>query len=173
MSRVYIAAFSAIAALLVLTACGGNDTGGEPTAPPPTAALQDTEAVAPTEAPEATIPPTTVEEQPSPTGEAAEPTEAPESELPDDVPVMENAVDLNVQAEVGSVTYVMEDTEIEDVVDFYETRMAELGWESRTSSAIGLMATLVFEKDEARVSVSLQANNIARTVTVRLFILEE
>ena len=42
-----------------------------------------------------------------------------------------------------------------------------------TISAVGLMATLVFETDQARTSVSLQANNVAEMVTVRLFILEK
>jgi len=36
-----------------------------------------------------------------------------------------------------------------------------------------MMATLVFETDQARTSVSLQANEIAETVNVRLFIFEK
>ncbi len=51
--------------------------------------------------------------------------------------------------------------------------MAEQGWEAVTTSAFGLMATLIFETDQARVSVSLQANNIAETVNVRLLIIEK
>jgi hypothetical protein len=36
-----------------------------------------------------------------------------------------------------------------------------------------MMATLVYETEQARVSVSLQANTIAETVTVRLFIIDK
>ncbi len=91
--------------------------------------------------------------------------------MPFDVPIMEGATDVLIQGDVGSVTYLMEEVTIEEVFEFYETTMPEQGWEAKTSSAIGMMGTLVFETDEARVSISLQANEIAETVVVRLFIL--
>ncbi len=176
-SRIFV--FLAIIALLALVACGGSDD-----------ASSETEAPAPTEAPvespkatdmpkatepaaEATAKPTaTEEEQPKATEPAAEPTAEPESGIPYDIPVMDGAQDLLVLTETGSVTYMLEEMDIEQVYDFYENQLTEMGWEPQTSSAIGMMATLVFETDQARVSVSLQANTIAKTVNVRLFILD-
>ena len=176
-SRIFV--FLAIIALLALVACGGSDD-----------ASSETEAPAPTEAPvespkatdmpkatepaaEATAKPTaTEEEQPKATEPAAEPTAEPESGIPYDIPVMDGAQDLLVLTETGSVTYMLEEMDIEQVYDFYENQLTEMGWEPQTSSAIGMMATLVFETEQARVSVSLQANTIAKTVNVRLFILD-
>jgi len=161
--------FLAIIVLLMLTACGGSDdTGSESPAP------TSTEAPAPTEMVEPTQPPVTVEEQPTVVEEV--PTEPPaeaEPQIPYDVPIMEGATQLELQDNVGTVTYVVENVELEDVVEFYHTEMVAQGWESRTSSLAGLMASLVYETDEARTSVSLQANNIAKTVTVRLFIIKK
>jgi len=162
--------FLAMITLLMLAACGGSDdTGNEPSAPEPT------EAPAPTEIVEPTRPPTTVEEQPTSVEEETptEPAAEPESQIPFDVPIMENATKLDVQESVGTVTYVVEDTDLDTVVEFYETEMTVAGWESKTSSLAGLMASLVFETDVARTSVSLQANNIAETVTVRLFMINK
>jgi hypothetical protein len=68
---------------------------------------------------------------------------------------------------------MLEEMDIEQVYDFYDNQLTEMGWEPQTSSAIGMMATLVFETEQARVSVSLQANTIAKTVNVRLFILDK
>jgi hypothetical protein len=155
--------------LLMLTACGGSDdTGSESPAP------TSTEAPAPTEMVEPTQPAATVEEQPTAAEEM--PTEPPaeaEPQIPYDVPIMEGATQLELQDNVGTVTYVMENVELDDVIEFYQTEMTAQGWESRTSSLAGLMASLVYETDEARTSVSLQANNIAKTVTVRLFIIKK
>jgi hypothetical protein len=177
-SRIFV--FLAIIALLALVACGGSDD-----------ASSETEAPAPTEAPvespkatdmpkatepaaEATAKPTaTEEEQPKATEPAAEPTAEPESGIPYDIPVMDGAQDLLVLTETGSVTYMLEEMDIEQVYDFYDNQLTEMGWEPQTSSAIGMMATLVFETEQARVSVSLQANTIAKTVNVRLFILDK
>lgn len=171
--------FLVIVLVCVLTACGGSDdASSEPTAPP---ATQAPESVA---TPEPTQPPTEVEEQPTPAvdeqvtpavEEQPTPAEAaePEDTIPFDVPVMDGATDLLIETETGSVTYVVQDTEIEDAIEFYQTSMADAGWENVTISAVGLMATLVFETDQARTSVSLQANNVAEMVTVRLFILEK
>lgn len=183
-SRIFV--FLAISALLALVACGGSDD-----------ASSETEAPAPTEAPvespkatdtpkatdmpkatepaaEATAKPTaTEEEQPKATEPAAEPTAEPESGIPYDIPVMDGAQDLLVLTETGSVTYMLEEMDIEQVYDFYDNQLTEMGWEPQTSSAIGMMATLVFETEQARVSVSLQANTIAKTVNVRLFILDK
>jgi hypothetical protein len=161
--------FLAIIALLMLTACGGSDdTGSESSAP------ASTQAPAPTEVVEPTQPPVTVQEQPTAVEEM--PTEPPAEaapQIPYDVPIMDGATHLELQDNVGTVTYVVENVELADAVEFYETEMVAQGWESRTSSLAGLMASLVFETDEARTSVSLQANNIAKTVTVRLFIIEK
>jgi hypothetical protein len=161
--------FLAIIVLLMLTACGGSDdTGSESSAP------TSTEAPAPTEMVEPTQPAMTVEEQPTAAEEM--PTEPPaeaEPQIPYDVPIMEGATQLELQDNVGTVTYVMENVELDDVIEFYDTEMIAQGWESKTSSLAGLMASLVYETDEARTSVSLQANNIAKTVTVRLFIIEK
>lgn len=164
--------FVATIAILLLAACGGSE---EATFTPDLAAPEATKAPAATEAPEVTQPSATVEEQPVPTEAPAQPTQEPEDDavIPSDVPIAEGAMDLVVEPEVGSVTYHLEDTLIEDVVEFYQTTMAEQGWEAITTSAIGLMATLVFETDQSRVSVSLQANNIAKTVNVRLFIIQK
>lgn len=162
--------FGVIIVLLLLTACGGaEDTSAEPTAPPATEAPAATDTAKPTE-PAVTLS-GTEEEQPKPTEPPAEPDDEAESEVPFDVPIMEGAQDLLIQKETGSVTYVLEETAIEQVYEFYQSSLTEKGWEARTSSAIGMMATLVYETEEARVSVSLQANEIAKTVTVRLFIL--
>ena len=178
MTKWRMGALLALVLALVLTACGGSeDTGGEPTSPPATQAPQSVSTPEPTQppaageeqpAPTAEEQPTpTAEEQPAPTQEAAE----PEVKVPFDVPIMEGATDVVIMEETGSVTYVMQDTMIEDVIEFYQTSMAESGWKNVTTSAVGLMASLVFETDQARTSVSLQANNFAETVTVRLFIL--
>jgi len=86
---------------------------------------------------------------------------------------MDDATEINIQKEVGGVTYVMRDTEIEEVVEFYQTSMIEQGWRSVSSSAIGLMASLVYESDQARVGITLQANTIAKMVTVGLTILKK
>jgi hypothetical protein len=165
-------AFLAIVLVLVLAACGGSEDGdSEPTSPPPT------EAPASVATPEPTQLPTAVEEQPAPTAEEqpvpTQEAEEAEVKIPFDVPIMEEAVDVVIMEETSSITYVMQETEIEDVIEFYQTSMVESGWENVTTSAVGLMATLVFESDQARTSVSLQANNIAKTVTVRLFIVEK
>ncbi len=162
--------FGVIIVLLLLTACSGaEDTSAEPTAPSATEAPAATDTAKPTEP--AVTPSGAEEEQPKPTEPPAEPDDEAESEVPFDVPIMEGAQDLLIQKETGSVTYVLEEMEIEQVYEFYQTSLTEQGWEARTSSAIGMMATLVYETEEARVSVSLQANEIAKTVTVRLFIL--
>ncbi len=152
---------SAIIVLLVLTACGGGGDGGEPAAPPASEAPAPAEQVAPTE-PQAGG---TEGAVPAP----AEPTEAPAAEIPFDLPIMEGATKLDIR-DTGAITYVMQETQIEDVVEFYNARMGERGWESVSASEVGLMATLVFQTDVARVSVSLQANNIARTVNVQLIV---
>lgn len=153
---------SAIIVLLILTACGGGgDSGGEPVAPPATEAPAPAEQVAPTE-PQAGGAEGAV---PAPTEPAAEPA----AEIPFDVPIMEGATKLDIR-DTGAITYVMQETQIEDVIEFYKTRMAEQGWESVSASEVGLMATLVFQTDVARVSVSLQANHIARTVNVQLIV---
>ena len=171
--------FLVIVLVFVLTACGGSDdASSEPTAPPATQAPESVATPVPTQ------PPADVEEQPTraveeqaATAVEVQPTPAeeaePEGEIPFDVPVMDGAIDLLVENETGSVTYVVQDTEIEDAIEFYQTSMGEAGWENVTISAVGLMATLVFETDQARTSVSLQANNVAKMVTVRLFILEK
>lgn len=175
------AACLALAMLVLLVACGGGDETTEETAAP-TATTAPVEVPTNTDTPEPTQPPAAGGEQPTPTETAAEtaPTESAtaasegtESEVPFDVPIMEGATDVLIQYDVGSVTYLMEDTAIEEVFEFYETTMPEQGWEAKTSSAIGMMGTLVFETEEARVSISLQANEIAETVVVRLFILEK
>jgi hypothetical protein len=44
--------------------------------------------------------------------------------------------------------------------------MAEQGWRSVSSSTVGLMGSLVFKSDEARLGITLQANTIAKMVTV-------
>ena len=176
--------FSVIVLALALTACGGGggESKSEPTAPPATEAPKPTEAPEPTKAPEATQEPeapeataTTGEADPQPTEPPAEPTQEPEPEsgIPYDVPVIEGAVDLDIQTQTGTVTYLLEETMIEDVVEFYKNAMTEQGWETVSASEIGLMATLVFQTENARLSVSLQANNIARTVNVRLFIIDK
>jgi hypothetical protein len=160
-----------------LVACGGSSAPTDaPTAPPAT------EAPAPTAAPAASATPqptqTSAEEEAAPIPTEAVEETAPSAggsgdvpEIPFDIPIMEGATDLVVQEGVGSVSYVMQNTEIEQVVDFYTSEMEALGWESKTASNVGMMATLVFETDTARVSASLQANQIAKTVNVRLFIL--
>ena len=164
--------FLAIMVLLALAACGGDsDEATSEPAPPPT-------KEAPVKATEAVVAPT---EPPASGGEdepATAPTEAPvleptaepepESEIPYDISIMEGAINLVIQE--TSVSYRMEQAEIESVVEFYHTHMAEQGWESLTDSTIGLMATLVYETAEARVSVKLQANNFAETVDVTILV---
>ena len=178
----------AIAALSALVACGGSDdASGESEAPAPTEAPIATEAPKATdvpmatEAPEATEPaaeatakPTSsAEEEPQATEPATDPTAELESGIPHDIPIVEGAKDLLVLTETGSVTYMLEEMSIEEVYEYYETQLTDMGWEAQTSSAIGMMATLVFETEQARVSVSLQANTIAETVNVRLYILDK
>jgi hypothetical protein len=168
----------AIVVALVVAACGGggNESSTEPTAPSATQPPQQTQAAEPTQAakPTLALEPTapSAETQPQATEPPAEPTPTPESGIPYNVPVMEGAADLDIQ-DTGTVTYLMKDTMIEDVVEFYKTVMPEQGWELVSASEIGLMATLVFQTAEARVSISLQANNIAKTVTVRMFIIKK
>jgi hypothetical protein len=168
--KLRVGVFLAIIALLALAACGGGSDGAEsePTAPPasddvPTAvATEVEEVVAPTEPPASSE----GEEQPAPTEAPVEPT--PESEVLYDIAVMEGATNLDIQE--NAMSYRLEQTQIEDVVEFYETRMVEQGWGALSSSTIGLMATLVYESDEGRVSVKLQANNFAETVDVTVLV---
>jgi hypothetical protein len=174
-TKLKVGVFLSIMVLLALAACGGG--GGdsdEPTsepAPPSSdeAPVQATEAVvAPTEPPASGG-----EEDPAPAPTEApvvEPTAEPEpeSEIPYDIAIMEGATNLDIQE--TSVSYRMEQAEIETVVEFYHAHMTEQGWESLTDSTIGLMATLVYESDEARVSVKLQANNFAETVDVTILV---
>jgi hypothetical protein len=172
--KLRVGVFLAIIALLTLAACGGGSdkAESEPTSPPasddvPTAVPTEVEeVVAPTEPPESSG----GEEQPVATEAPVEPTPepGPESEVPYDIAVMEGAVDLDIQE--TAISYRLEQTQIEDVVEFYETHMVEQGWEGLTSSTIGLMATLVYESDEGRVSVKLQANNFAETVDVTILV---
>lgn len=167
-TRLKAGAFLAVMALLALTACGGggdsDEANSEPTAPP-----SEVTTVVATEAP-LTEPPASSGEEPAATeAPAVEPTAEPEEpEVPYDLPIMEGATELDIQE--ASITYCMEQAQIEDVVEFYHTNMAEQGWESLTDSTIGLMATLVFEADEVRVSVKLQANNFAETVDVTVLV---
>ena len=172
-TKLKVGVFLAIMVLLALAACGGGDSDeatSEP-APPATeeAPVKATEAVvAPTEPPASGG-----EQEPTPVPTEApvlEPTAEPEpeSEIPYGIDIMEGATNLVIQE--TSVSFRMEQAEIETVVEFYHTHMAEQGWESLTDSTIGLMATLVYETAEARVSVKLQANNFAETVDVTILV---
>ena len=171
MMRWRTAVSAAFVILTLLTACGSEGSSAEPTTTPAT------EPLATTATPKPTQPATSVEEEPTPTElPAAMPTEAIEEEageIPFDVPIMEGATDINIQKGVGGVTYVMRDTEIEEVVEFYQTSMVAQGWRTVSSSAIGLMGSLVFESDQARLGITLQANTIAKMVTVGLTILKK
>ncbi len=173
-TKLKVGVFLAIMVLLALAACGGGGDSDEATSEPAPPATEE----APVEATEAVVAPT---EPPASGGEdepATAPTEAPvlaptaepepESEIPYDIAIMEGAINLVIQE--TSVSYRMEQAEIETVVEFYHTHMAEQGWESLTDSTIGLMATLVYETAEARVSVKLQANNFAETVDVTILV---
>lgn len=175
-------AMAFLIAVLLIAACGGTEeTESVPTKVPPTQAPAVT-VPAPTQVPTTSSDnPTPNAEQPIPTepevaptstAAAAAPTSAAEDEsgIPFNVPVLGGALDTVIQRDTGSVTYLMEDMLIDDVIEFYKTEMVAQGWEEKTSSTIGMMATLVFETDQARTSVSLQANEIAKTVNVRLFI---
>ncbi len=153
--------------VLTLTACGGGSKKAEPTSPPEAPAQPTAQAGEPTQPPVPTDTPSA--EQPQPT----EPVEAATPEIPYDIPIMEGASQLEIQGETNTVIYVMEETMIEDVIEFYKTKMPEQGWETVSTSEVGLMATLVFQSDVARVSISLQANNIAKTVNVRLFVVKK
>ncbi len=177
-TKLKVGVFLAIMVLLALAACGGGDgdsdeATSEP-APPATEAppVEATEVVvvAPTEPPASGG-----EEDPTPVPTEApvvEPTAEPEpeseSEIPYDIAIMEGAT--NFVNQETSISYRMEQVEIEAVVEFYHTHMAEQGWESLTDSTIGMMATLVYETDEARVSIKLQANNFAETVDVTILV---
>jgi hypothetical protein len=162
---------AAFVILTLLTACGSNERSADPTTAPATKPPAATSTTEPTQ------PAASADEETTPTkAPAAEPIEATEEktgEIPFDVPVMEGATEINIQKGVGAVTYVMRDTEIDDVVEFYQTSMVEQGWRSVRSSAIGLMANMVFESDQARLGITLQANTIGKMVTVALSILEK
>jgi type IV secretory pathway VirB10-like protein len=166
--------------VFALTACGESENAAEPTTPPleepaATETPPAEEASEPTQAPaevegEPTLP-TPTEDDAAEQAAEEEPVEN-ESEIPLDLPIVEGAQNLEIQRALGSITYMVADANIQEVVDFYTTEMTELGWESRTASQVGLMASLIFEKEGSRVSASLQENNIAHTVNIRLFIHE-
>ncbi len=172
-TKLKVGVFLAIMVLFALAACGGGDSDEATSEPAPPATEE-----APVEATEAVVVPTEPpasggEQEPAPVPTEApvvEPTAEPEPEsgIPYDISIMEGAINLVIQE--TSVSFRMEQAEIESVVEFYHTHMAEQGWESLTDSTIGLMATLVFESDEARASIKLQANNFAETVDVTILV---
>lgn len=157
--------------MLLLAACGGDSEKSEPTAPasddPPAAAT----AVPPTE------PPASGGEEPASGGEEpAAATEAPPEptaepagpEIPYDIALIEGAIDLEIQETM--ISYRLEGFEMGTAADFYRDFMSGQGWDILTDSTIGVMGTLVFESDEARVSVKLQSNTFAETVDVTILV---
>jgi hypothetical protein len=97
-----------------------------------------------------------------------EPTVVPAPEIPFDITIIDGATNLEIQENL--ISYRLEEFQIEDAAEFYKNFMAEQGWNSLTDSMIGVMATLVFESDEARVSIKLQANTFAETVDVQILV---
>jgi hypothetical protein len=102
------------------------------------------------------------EAPPEPTAEPAGP------EIPYDIAIIEGAVNLDIQETM--ISYHLEEFEMVTAADFYRDFMSERGWNILTDSTIGVMGTLVFESDEARVSVKLQTNTFAETVDVTIFV---
>jgi hypothetical protein len=158
--------------MLLLAACGGGSDESESTAPASTDAPAAATAVPPTEPPASGgEEPTSGGEEPTAETEAPppEPTAEPAgSVIPYDIAIIEGAVDLDIQETM--ISYRLEGFEMGTAADFYKNFMAEQGWNILTDSTIGVMGTLVFESDEARVSVKLQSNTFAETVDVTILV---
>jgi hypothetical protein len=98
-------------------------------------------------------------------GEAAgdPPSEDPAGDaVPDDVPVMPGAYNLDVIREGSQINFYV-DAEMEEVMAYYATELAALGWEeTRTpDSAIGSIGSMVRQnaaEDALSISMSYNAN---------------
>lgn len=121
--------------------------------------------------------PTEAEEAPPPddegdTSEVAPPVEPVEGELPEDVPVMEDAYDLQVGRRENTVVYQV-DTTIEDVVSFYQEELPKLGWELRgpPDNAVGSIATMLrYNSAGDQLAINMQGNELGGFVTLTITI---
>lgn len=121
--------------------------------------------------------PTEVEEAPPTdeeggTSEVAPPVKPVVGEVPEDVPVMEDAYDLQAGRRGNTVVYQVDAT-IEDVVSFYQEELPKFGWElaGPPDSAIGAIATMLRENSAGdRLAINMQSNELGGFVTLTITI---
>jgi len=130
MRRAIILRGMVLAVSLALSACGGGG-GGAPSGP------SGGEATAAT---------------------ASTPTPDSLSQIQEDVPILDGAVNLKVSSGGTVIRYEAPST-VQDATDFYQTQMAEQGWEQQNKgdSGFGDSITLLRSKPEQTISVTIQS----------------
>lgn len=108
--------------------------------------------------------------------EGQQPEEQPavdESGGPADVPIMDGAYRLQTARAGTSISYQV-DGSIEDVVAFYQEELEKLGWQATGTgdALIGPRATLVREKEDARMSINLQYNSVGDFVVINIYFVD-
>ncbi len=141
-------AFTLLAGLLV--ACGSS-AGPQPTEVAPTTAPVVANTPAASGGPDSTP--------------AVAPTDA--NTLQDDVPMLDNPVDLKITSEGTFISYKAEAT-VEAATTFYQEQLEAAGWErvNKTDSGFGDSITLLRKKPDQNISVTIQS--IAGSSQVRV-----
>ena len=134
-----------------LVACGSS------------AGPQPTEGVAPTSAPvEANTPVPSGGTEPTPEAAPTDP-----NTVQDDVPMLDNPVDLKVTSNGTFISYKAEGP-VETAITFYQEQLEAAGWErvNKNDTGFGDSITLLRKKPDQNISVTIQS--IAGSTQVRV-----
>lgn len=87
-------------------------------------------------------------------------SDSPLARVPENVPIMDGAYDAKVSGSGLQINYKVSGS-VSEVVEYYQIRLAELGWESAgpPDTAVGATALMLRKNaDDNRLSINLQYN---------------